>query len=122
MEQFARTLAVEVAPDGIRVNNVAPDFTPTPNMARMGQGDGSMTDPTGVRVAIPMGRPGLVTDISGCVVFLASQLSSYMTGTTLHPDGGTHASAGWLNWPDSGWENHAPMSILEHLPPAHPDG
>ena len=36
VEQFARTLAVEVAPDRIRVNNVAPDYTPTPNMVRLG--------------------------------------------------------------------------------------
>jgi hypothetical protein len=53
-----------------------------------------------------------VTDVSGCVVFLASALSSYMTGTTLHPDGGTHASAGWFNWPGSGWANHVPGRLL----------
>ena len=35
VEQFARTLAVELAPDGIRVNNVAPDVVPTPNMAKL---------------------------------------------------------------------------------------
>ena len=115
VEQFARTLAVELAPDGIRVNNIAPDYTPTPNLAKIGGGDGSLSNPTGVRVAIPMGRPGQMTDVSNCVVFLASGLSSYITGTTLHPDGGTFASSGWLNWPGSGWSNHAPMSVLEHL-------
>mgnify|MGYP001275469778 CR=1 FL=1 len=117
VEHFARTLAVELAPDGIRVNNVAPDYTPTPNMARLGGGggDNAMATEAGVRVAIPMGRPGLVTDVSGCVVFLASDLSSYVTGTTLHPDGGTFASSGWLNWPDSGWANHAPSNVLKHF-------
>lgn len=113
VEQFARTLAVELAPDGIRVNNVAPDYTPTPNMMNLSNGDGAMATPTGVRVAIPMGRAGHVTDVSNCVVFLASGLSSYVTGTTLHPDGGTSASAGWFNWPDSGWANHAPAHLLE---------
>jgi 3-oxoacyl-[acyl-carrier protein] reductase len=49
------------------------------------------------------------------VVFLASGLSSYMTGTTLHPDGGTFASSGWFNWPGSGWANHAPFEVLEML-------
>jgi NAD(P)-dependent dehydrogenase (short-subunit alcohol dehydrogenase family) len=118
VEQFARTLAVELAPDGIRVNNVAPDCTPTPNITKLANGDNALSNPTGVRVAIPMGRVGQVTDVSNCVVFLASGLSSYVTGTTLHPDGGTFASAGWLNWPDSGWSNHAPMSLLNLLTPA----
>jgi 3-oxoacyl-[acyl-carrier protein] reductase len=113
VEQFGRTLAVELAPDRIRVNNVAPDYTPTPNMAKLsGNGDdGGMSTPAGVRIAIPMGRAGLVTDVSGCVVFLASGLSAYVTGSTLHPDGGTFASSGWFNWPDSGWANHAPLGI-----------
>ncbi|GGL19166.1 SDR family NAD(P)-dependent oxidoreductase [Nocardia jinanensis] len=112
VEQFARTLAVEVAPDGIRVNNIAPDFVPTPNLERIGTGDNAMTDPEGVKVAIPMGRAGNLTDISNCAVFLASGLSSYLTGTTLHPDGGTRASAGWFNWPEEGWANHAPLRVL----------
>jgi 3-oxoacyl-[acyl-carrier protein] reductase len=115
VEQFARTLAVEVAPDGIRVNNVAPDFVPTPNLAKFGAGDQSMTTPTGARIAIPMGRTGHVSDISNSVVFLASGLSSFITGTTLHPDGGTLASSGWFNWPESGWANYAPSRVLEQL-------
>ncbi|MBA4863612.1 SDR family oxidoreductase [Streptomyces sp. PSKA54] len=115
VEQFARTLAVELAPDGIRVNNVAPDYTPTPNILKFSSGDESLATPDGVRVAIPMGRVGSVTDVSNCVVFLASGLSAYVTGTTLHPDGGTFASAGWFNWPDSGWANYAPTSLLKHI-------
>jgi hypothetical protein len=39
-------------------------------------------------------------------------LSSYLTGTTLHPDGGTSASAGWFNWPGEGWANYAPLHLL----------
>lgn len=112
VEQFARTLAVEVAPDGIRVNNVAPDYVPTPSLARMPHSDNALHDPAGVRIAIPMGRVGTATDISHCVVFLASALSTYLTGTTLHPDGGTYASSGWFNWPQEGWANHAPLRLL----------
>ncbi|TCN49007.1 NAD(P)-dependent dehydrogenase (short-subunit alcohol dehydrogenase family) [Rhodococcus sp. SMB37] len=112
VEQFARTLSIEVAPDGIRVNNVAPDYVPTPKLASLGGGDSSLSTPEGVRVAIPMGRAGHVTDVSNSVVFLASKLSSFITGTTLHPDGGTFASSGWFNWPDSGWANHVPSRIL----------
>jgi NAD(P)-dependent dehydrogenase (short-subunit alcohol dehydrogenase family) len=114
VEQFARTLAVEVAADGIRVNNVAPDITPTPNLERIG-GAGSFADPLGAAISIPMGRSGDVTDVSGCVVFLASALSSYVTGSTLHPDGGTFASGGWFNWPGSGWSNNVPVPVLDLL-------
>ncbi|MFI2557073.1 SDR family NAD(P)-dependent oxidoreductase [Nocardia farcinica] len=108
VEQFARTLAVELAPDGIRVNNVAPDFVPTPNLTRFATGEHALADPTGARIAIPLGRAGRVTDVSHCVVFLASELAGYLTGTTLRPDGGTSASAGWFNWPDTGWANYVP--------------
>jgi NAD(P)-dependent dehydrogenase (short-subunit alcohol dehydrogenase family) len=113
VEQFSRTLAVEVAPDGIRINNVAPDFAPTPNAQRL-RAASALDDPLGVRIAIPMGRAGLPSDVSGCVVFLASALSGYVTGCTLHPDGGTHASAGWFNWP-TGWAAHAPAAALAGL-------
>ena len=111
VEQFARTLAVEVAPDGIRVNNVAPDYTPTPNMRKIGGGAGMLGE-RALEVAIPMGRAGDVTDISGCVVFLASDLARYVTGSTLHPDGGTFASSGWFNWPEEGWRNSVPARLL----------
>lgn len=114
--QFARTLAVELAPDGIRVNCVAPDYTPTPNMSRIGGGEPSpMGSLPGVAISIPMGRAGVPTDVSGCVVFLASGLASYITGTTLHPDGGTYASSGWFNWPGDGWLNSPPRRLLEVL-------
>lgn len=116
VEQFARTLAVELAPDGIRVSNVAPDYVPTPRIAGIAGAAGGLSTDAGVRTAIPMGRLGLASDVSSCVVFLASGLSAFVTGTTLHPDGGTHASSGWFNWPDSGWANHVPERLLE--PPA----
>jgi NAD(P)-dependent dehydrogenase (short-subunit alcohol dehydrogenase family) len=113
---FARSLAVEVAPDGIRVNNVAPDYTPTPAMLRLANAESqNKTTDQGVQIAIPMGRPGRVTDVSGCVLFLASGLSAYVTGTTLHPDGGTFAASGWLNWPESGWSVQPPPGVVDLL-------
>lgn len=115
VEQFARTLAVELAPHRIRVNTVAPDFTPTPNMQRLA-GGGPLMSEQAIRIGIPMGRAGVTEDVSGCVVFLASALSSYVTGTTIHPDGGTHASSGWFNWPGTGWGNNVPSTVAEHLP------
>jgi NAD(P)-dependent dehydrogenase (short-subunit alcohol dehydrogenase family) len=115
VEQFARTLAVELAPDNIRVNNVAPDSAPTPNMQRIAGPGQPAKSPFGKRISIPMGRSGELTEVSGCVVFLASALSSYITGTTLHPDGGTLASSGWFNWPEQGWANHVPDEVQRRL-------
>jgi hypothetical protein len=74
-----------------------------------------MLDPLNVSVSIPMGRLGTPSDIANSVVFLASGLSSYMTGTTLHPDGGTYASSGWFNWPGEGYGNTLPAGVLAHL-------
>jgi 3-oxoacyl-[acyl-carrier protein] reductase len=113
VEQFGRTLAVELAPDNIRVNNVAPDYTPTAAMLRIGAG--ATKSPLGASISIPMARAGELTDVSGCVVFLASALSAYTTGTTLHPDGGAHASSGWFNWPGVGWLNSVPQPLERHL-------
>ena len=117
--QFSRTLAVELGPDGIRVNNVAPDIVPTPSSDRITSDSSSAGAPQrlpgAAALAVPMARLGRPSDVSGCVVFLASDLASYVTGTTLHPDGGTFASSGWFNWPGTGWANFAPSEVLEGL-------
>ena len=104
---FSRTLALELAPDRIRVNTIAPDQTPT---------EGMPMDyvPEVIQAGIPMGRQGTYEDTGNCALFLASDLSSYITGTTLHPDGGAYASAGWYNWPGLGYVNNPPASAFEH--------
>ncbi len=103
--QLSRTLALEFAPEGIRVNNIAPDQTPTEGLP--------MThDPRVIQAGIPMGRQGTYEDIGSCALFLASDLSTYITGTTLHPDGGAFASAGWYNWPGEGYVNNPPASAF----------
>jgi 3-oxoacyl-[acyl-carrier protein] reductase len=103
--QLSRTLALEFAPHRIRVNNIAPDMTPT-------EGVPLDHSPAVTQAAIPMGRLGRHEDIGGCALFLASDLSEYITGSTLHPDGGVHASAGWFNWPGVGYVNNPPESAL----------
>lgn len=116
VEQFARTLALELAPDRIRVNNVAPDFTWTPNLLRGAPADTHpMGHPDTSAVNVPLGRPGRMGDVSGCVVFLASGLSEFVTGTTLHPDGGTSTARGWFNWPGEGWLNHIPYGDVDAI-------
>jgi 3-oxoacyl-[acyl-carrier protein] reductase len=114
---FSRTMAVELAPAGIRVNCVAPDLSPTPGMLGIGGAESQahpMTDPINIGISIPMARLGIPRDIAHSVVFLASGLSSYITGTTLHPDGGTMAASGWFNWPDGGFGNTLTPGVLDH--------
>lgn len=121
---FARSLAVELAPRGIRVNCIAPDQTPTPGLARCIGPDyfplepGLNPDDIEARIraqaanAIPLGRPGRLSDIENAVLFLVSDLSAYVTGTTLHVDGGAWASAGWFNFDGLGFRNRLPLSQL----------
>jgi 3-oxoacyl-[acyl-carrier protein] reductase len=115
--QLSRSLAVELGPDQIRVNCVAPDLVPTPNMERAMpaslRGDSARTA-LNDRISIPLARRGAPDDIGGCVLFLASDLSRYVTGSVLHPDGGVSASRGWFNWPDTGWRQSPPDAVLDH--------
>ena len=110
---YTRTLALELGPDAIRVNCIAADITPTEGLGDMLFG--GLTDEQREivqRMAIPMGRVGTYEDIGGCALFLASDLSRYVTGTTLHPDGGAIASAGWFNWPGKGYSNMPPAEVV----------
>ncbi|OBK77707.1 SDR family NAD(P)-dependent oxidoreductase [Mycobacterium sp. 1274761.0] len=95
---YTKTAALELATRGIRVNALAPDLTLTEGLLRV--------SPDGVsdsaRHMIPMARPGHVDEIASAAVFLASDMSSYITGQTIHVDGGTHAAAGWHHNPQTG--------------------
>ena len=93
---FTKTLAVELAEHRIRVNAIAPDFTWTEGLAAVSAGG---TEAVGM---VPMRRAGHVDDIAGAAIFLASDLSTYLTGDCLHVDGGTFAAAGWYPHPESG--------------------
>jgi 3-oxoacyl-[acyl-carrier protein] reductase len=95
---YTRTAALELAPQGIRVNALAPDVTLT-------EGIMAMAPPGSEKRfahSIPMGRAGHVDEMAAAAVFLASDMASYITGQTIHVDGGTQASGGWYHHPDNG--------------------
>jgi 3-oxoacyl-[acyl-carrier protein] reductase len=112
---LTRTLAVELAPDHIRINTIAPDYIPSPGLASLAVVGTEEETELQHRIGTPMGRIGTFEDAGGCALFLASNLSSFVTGTTLHPDGGAMASAGWFNWPGEGFLNHPPQDVLAHI-------
>ncbi|OBI83312.1 SDR family NAD(P)-dependent oxidoreductase [Mycobacterium sp. E740] len=92
---MTRTMAVELAQDNIRVNAVAPGVTET--AASRTYVD---EDPDRDRTAIAMGRRGTPEEQAGAILFLLSDLSSYITGQTLLVDGGLN-----LKWTHLGADN-----------------
>ena len=95
---LTKTAALELASHGIRVNVLAPDVTWTEGLASVAQRDVAES----FDKMIPMGRAGHVDEMAGAAVFLASDLSSYVTGALLPVDGGTAAGGGWYHHPDDG--------------------
>lgn len=83
---LTRSLALELGERLIRVNCVAPDVIPTPG-----------TGPLTVRTPLP--RQGTVDDVAAAVLFLASDLATFVTGSTVHVDGGNWAAGGWRRGP-----------------------
>jgi NAD(P)-dependent dehydrogenase (short-subunit alcohol dehydrogenase family) len=85
VEGFSKAMAIELAPHNIRVNTIAPSFVETP-----------MTKPFFENKAfrelimgkIKLGRLGSLEDVGAAVLFLASDASAFMTGTSLVLDGG----------------------------------
>jgi NAD(P)-dependent dehydrogenase (short-subunit alcohol dehydrogenase family) len=104
MLNFTRTMALELADHGIRVNAIAPDYVVTPGTrgnhtgavdpASWIQPTPSQQDATERR--IPMRRAGVDTECGNVAVFLSSEMSSYLTGTVIPVDGGSWASSGWV--------------------------
>jgi 3-oxoacyl-[acyl-carrier protein] reductase len=88
---LTRSLALELGGRRIRVNCIAPDLIPTPGIGP-------------VRVNTPLPVEGRVEDVAGAAVYLASDLSRFVTGTTLHVDGGGYAAGGWHRLQGGGFE------------------
>lgn len=100
---FSKSLALEFGPEGIRVNTIAPETTDTPQVAL-----DYMIPPenrTHEERWIPLGRFGQPSDCAGAALYLASPLATWVTGSTIHIDGGALAAAGWYRTPQGEWTN-----------------
>jgi NAD(P)-dependent dehydrogenase (short-subunit alcohol dehydrogenase family) len=101
---FAKSLAVELGPEHIRVNCIAPETTDSEQVPLS-----KLMPPENAQVlpffSTPLGRYGLPSDAAGCAVFLATDLSAWVTGTTIHMDGGALAAGGWYRMLDGRWIN-----------------
>ena len=82
---LTRTLGQAWAPDGIRVNGLAPGLVDT-KLTRVTTGDPQRRE--AALASIPVGRMGLPDDMAGAVLFLASPWAAYVCGQTLVVDGG----------------------------------
>ncbi|KEQ53208.1 SDR family NAD(P)-dependent oxidoreductase [Sphingobium chlorophenolicum] len=104
---FTRSMAVELGKDKIRVSCIAPDTTMSRgNMDAMPPSfaEGFARLPAhvqgkGLEIYIPRGEQPPVDALADAVLFLGSDLSTFISGMTLHVDGGTMAAAGMLDWP-----------------------
>ena len=109
MVNLTRTLALELAPHEIRVNCIAPDAIPTEGLAKRFP---ALAEDEAYRYHVPLGRAGRIEEAAGVAVFLASDLSSFVTGVTIPVEGGMLAAGGWLHHPRLGWTT-SPASFRE---------
>lgn len=111
MLNFTRTMALELAEHGIRVNAIAPDYTITPGTRGNIRGPvdpSTWFQPTeaqniSTQRRIPMGREGIDEECGRAAVYLSSKMGDYVTGVTLPVDGGSWASSGWIRDREGKW-------------------
>jgi NAD(P)-dependent dehydrogenase (short-subunit alcohol dehydrogenase family) len=100
---FTRCLALEVAGRGVRVNAIAPDVTQSLQV------DYERMVPEDLRdrwpIWVPVGRVGTAPDNADVVLFLASELSRFVTGHVIPTDGGTVVAGGWFRTQRGRWTN-----------------
>ena len=94
---FAKSMALELAADNIRVNSVHPGIIDTPIWGKLPAGAGGRNAPIDpherARAGVPLVRAGQAQDIAEGVLFLASDAANYVTGTELVIDGGMMAGS-----------------------------
>ncbi len=91
---MTRSLAIELAPDGVRVNCICPGYIDTP----MIQAENELTNGQlnrAIRKFTPIGRIGTVRECASSILYLASDEGRYVTGAMLSNDGGCYANGSW---------------------------
>jgi len=96
---LTKSLALELGHRLIRVNCIAPDVIPTPGIGRE----------MGVHTPLPI--EGHVDDVAGAAMYLASDMSRFVTGSTVHVDGGNWASGGWMRTADGSFTLHPDLEL-----------
>ncbi len=89
---LSQSLALELGARHIRVNCIAMDVIPTPGIG------GEQGAEWSVHTPLPIAAHP--DDVAAAAVYLASDMSRFVTGTTIHVDGGNLAAAGWIRQPD----------------------
>lgn len=100
---FTKSLALELAPLGIRVNDIAPETTDTAQTPIE-----FMVPPENrqhIERWVPLGRFGRPEDCAHAALYLASDMASWVTGTSINIDGGSLAAAGWVRDVNGTWTN-----------------
>ncbi len=121
MNNFTRTLALELGDHGIRVNVIAPDYTVTPGLRGNIGGpvdEAAWHKPSAAQEdaivrRTPLRRGGIAEECGQAALFLASPVSSYITGIVLPIDGGTSASSGWVRDRAGKWALAEPYPEIE---------
>jgi NAD(P)-dependent dehydrogenase (short-subunit alcohol dehydrogenase family) len=91
---LTKSLALELGARHVRVNAIAPDVIPTPGIGAE------------MPVTTPLPYAGHVDDVAAAALYLASAASSFVTGTTIHVDGGNGAAGGWHRQADGSFTTH----------------
>lgn len=116
LANFTKTMALELAPWGIRVNSIAPDATMTPGIATHVGSQAAVEDTMRGWGHIARNRRGRPEDYGGAAIFLASDLSGWITGEVIHVGGGTFAAAGWRRDEEGYWNNGGPAQAYSGRP------
>jgi NAD(P)-dependent dehydrogenase (short-subunit alcohol dehydrogenase family) len=119
MLSFTKSMAVEFSGHRIRVNCIAPDHTVTPG--NQGNRAGPVDPATwkqhsddevdAMNRLIPLGREGVDMECGDAALFLASEMSAYVTGALLPVDGGTSAASGWVRGRNGKWTLNEGLSF-----------
>ena len=98
---LSKSLSMELAPRHIRINCIAPDVIPTPGVSVLGETSCALS--LDAVESQPWPETGSIYDCAAAAVYLASDMSRFVTGSTIHLDGGTWAAGGWKTKKDGGF-------------------